>query len=747
MRYSHDRWNRLLVVLSLLGLIGLLQAPRVLTSGKQKARSDLAQAARDLEKLYDNVEAKDRALPAEKFDPAAVVGRVGEDPRRLFEWVRDSTYWVPYQGSLRGPVGVLVDGVGSTLDRALLLAELLRIAGHNVQIARATLSDEEAAKLQASTKPVPADLFARDSSVGDEAARKRCGQVLTTMEASLGPQPALAAGTPSADLRDHWWVQLEDEEGWKNLDPSTPAGKFGSALRDEPDETFSIDPETGLSDLPPDSVHQVIVRVKIEKWESGKLSEHDVLESSVLPTATLGKPVVLIHVPLGLPEAAAPTRDETEIKAMELEIKEWLPVLIVGENCHAQRSFKDTGEIIEAPNLEGGEGGAAEMAQGLGGLLGGEEPERAEKTTEAKGTEASKSILTAEWIDYEIHSPGRPVQRIRRESFDLIGPAAREAPKVPRPVIGEDRRLGRALRLAGELESLIQPCRWTQPFVLHILYQSVLSQRDLWLNILSEEEAEERKRLIASVTTPTILHALAAARHALSPVRERIFFDTPNVLNYRISLRPDKQGKLLVEELFDIVANDVAVLSGGGPSSFSVRLRQGLADTAAEDLILRWEGPGFQNTIPLFAAAGPKLQTFRDVNDPAFATLSLQPDIKARLAANLRSGFTVVLPESPPLMGTVPSFGWWRIDPRTGGTVGVMGTGYHQAMSEDVTKRAYIVEGWKSDTVISKTVVRPAKIKVDWTKRAFEIAKDLGWDPTSMADINRIMGIKTFLGI
>jgi len=737
MRYFHERWNRQWLALALLGLLGLLLAPRALTPGKQTAKTDLAQAARDLEKLYANLEAKDRALPAETFDPAAVVRRVGNDPRRLFEWVRDNTYWVPYQGSLRGPVGVLVDRVGSTLDRALLLAELLRIAGHNVQIARAALSDAEAAKLCASLKPVPVDLFARDSSDGDKAARDRLGQALSALEASLGPPPASAGGPPAADLRDHWWVQMEDDEGWKNLDPSAPVATFGTALHEEPDETFYVDPETGLSELPSDSVHQVIVRVKIEKWQSGKLSEHDVLEAAVLPIALLAKPIALVHVPLGLPEDAAPTKNETELKARELGIKEWLPVLIVGESYLAQLSFKDTGEVNENPNLEEGDGNPTEMVQGVGGLLGGEEPEKTEKKAKAKDAQVSKSILTAEWVEYEIHSPGQPVQRIRRESFDLIGPAAREAAKVPRPVIGEEQRLERALRLAGELESLIQPCRWTQPFVLHIYYQSVLSQRELWLSILREKDPEERKHLLESVTTPTILHALAAARHALSPVRERVFFDKPNVLNHRFSLRSDPQGKLVEQDLFDLVANDVAVLLGGDRSPFAVRLRQGLADTAAEDLILAGEGPGFQNTLRLFIAAGPQLQALRDINDPALAAQSLPPDIRARVAADLRSGFTVVLPERPPSAEGSPGHGWWRVDPRTGGTVGVMGTGYHQ----ELTERAY----YESDTVISKTLVRRVSMKGRWGRHPTQIAKDLGWNPNSVEDLGRIIDIQWWL--
>ena len=735
MRYFHNRWNSLCLALALLGLLGLLLAPRALTSGKQAAKTDLAQAARDMEKLYANLEAKDRALPAETFDPAAVVKKVGTDPRHLFEWVRDNTCWVPYQGSLRGPVGVLVDRVGSTLDRALLLAEFLRIGGHNVQIAHAALNEAEAAKIQASLKPVPPDLLASNTSDGDKAARDRCGQAVSALEASLGPQPDSAGKPPLADLRDHWWVQMEDDEGWKNLDPSAPAARFGTALREEPDETFSVDPETGLPNLPPDSFHRVVVRVKIEKWLAGKLSEHDVLETTVLPVATLTKPIVLVHVPLGLPEDAAPPKDENELKAMELGVEEWLPVLIVGDKYLAQRSFKDTGEVIEEPNLEAGEGNPAEMAQDMGGILGGEEQEEPEKKAKTKDTRAAKSTLTAEWIDYEIHSPGRPVQKIRRESFDSLGPAARLGAKVPRPVIGEERRLERALRFAGELESLIQPFRWTHPFLLHIYYQSVLSQRDLWLNILREKDPEERKRLLESVTTPTILHALAAARHALSPVRERVFFDRPNILNYRYSLRPEQQGKLVEQDLFDLVANDVAVLSGGVPSPFSVRLRQGLADTAAEALMLDGEATGFQNTLRLFAAAGPNLQAFRDINDAAFATLSLPPDIKARVAADLRSGFTVVLPESLPSAEGITGFGWWRLDPRTGGTVGVMGTGYHQELTEE----AYL----ENDTVISKTqIFRPNVLgrgRSFWRRHPTKIARDLRLDPNSVEDLGLII--------
>ena len=93
--------------------------------------------------------------PRDTFDPKAIVEKVGNDPAKLFEWVRDNTYWVPYRGSLRGPIGVLMDRLGNSLDRALLLAELLRTAGHQARLVCAELSEAQAKELLLKLRPVP----------------------------------------------------------------------------------------------------------------------------------------------------------------------------------------------------------------------------------------------------------------------------------------------------------------------------------------------------------------------------------------------------------------------------------------------------------------------------------------------------------------------------------------------------------------------------------------------------------------
>ena len=48
---------------------------------------------------------------------------------------------------------------------------------------------------------------------------------------------------------------------------------------------------------------------------------------------------------------------------------------------------------------------------------------------------------------------------------------------------------------------------------------------------------------------------------------------------------------------------------------------------------------------------------------------------------------TVALREPVNIQGR-PRLGWWRVDPRSGETIGVMESGYHPALTEDEIDRA-----------------------------------------------------------
>jgi hypothetical protein len=111
--------------------------------------------AGDLGALLDLIVAGAGDLPRAEFDSAALAASLGSDPQKHFEWVRDHTWWAPYRGLLRGAKGVMLDRVGSNLDRAVLLGDLLRRAGHTVRLVHAQLPENRAHDFLGKVRPIP----------------------------------------------------------------------------------------------------------------------------------------------------------------------------------------------------------------------------------------------------------------------------------------------------------------------------------------------------------------------------------------------------------------------------------------------------------------------------------------------------------------------------------------------------------------------------------------------------------------
>src|SRR5262249_33801924 len=113
--------------------------------------ADDRRTSADNAKTFENglraIEDGEKETPRDRWDPDYVVASLGSDPQVIVEWVRENTGWIPYHGVLRGPVGVLMDRQGSSLDRALLLATLLERAGQRVRLAHGLLSTIQAIDL------------------------------------------------------------------------------------------------------------------------------------------------------------------------------------------------------------------------------------------------------------------------------------------------------------------------------------------------------------------------------------------------------------------------------------------------------------------------------------------------------------------------------------------------------------------------------------------------------------------------
>src|SRR5688500_525086 len=105
----------------------------VLRAEAGRASPTPAPLAERLEAAFELLEGARREIPRDTFDVDAIINSVGSNPIRLFDWVRTHTYLVPYRGILRGHLGVMMDRVGNSLDRAILLATLLKSAGHQAR--------------------------------------------------------------------------------------------------------------------------------------------------------------------------------------------------------------------------------------------------------------------------------------------------------------------------------------------------------------------------------------------------------------------------------------------------------------------------------------------------------------------------------------------------------------------------------------------------------------------------------------
>lgn len=698
-------------------------------SASNRPLEDLADR---LDALWPTVEATEREMTRLTFDPKAVVTQAGREPSKLFYWVRDETSLVAYRGILRGEVGVLMDRLGNSLDRAMLLYGLLRDAGHTARLAHGTLSEAQATYVQNNARPSrtiepllpPAEglkakqdlleaemtkqgidpvmlregireVASEEVRISENAARRAESQARVIAAAIRNRPPAERLSEKSErmnDLRDHWWVQVSNATGWVDLDPTLPDSEPGRTLL-QPHETVRPDAQ---GRLPPEYHHTVGIRVLIEQWEDGRLEERQVLQHVFRPSEHFGMRIALSHHPMQWPATSdmfGGTAAQPQLERAVLTQEEWVPVLRLGPETIIQSSFTRDGEINQTPLAPLLGGSAQKLGRGLGDILGGGK-------IGGSGRSASRSEgqLTAEWIDFEIHSPGRQNRIIRREIFDLLGPARRLQVPATLPSFAESEALDRGFSLLGETEILPLVCRLPLEFVQHLTSTSLIANRQGLSTLLRRAADLDRKSIVSQASeltpAPSKLYGLALARLGWSRFRADLYIDQPNILGLHKRLRKNSTGNMALLEGFDIVANDVAIHPSAHTDPFLVKLEQGVLDTNVEAFLatgcqgaqnIRPECPPVHNVAESFAAtADPAREwlTIQSLDDKAWERVVAPPDARIRIEQDLKAGnIVMVRRDSKP---DQPFAGWWSIDPGTGRTLGIGERGWGQTATEIV---------------------------------------------------------------
>jgi Transglutaminase-like superfamily len=683
-----------------------------------------AGAAAQVGKAIDSLAAAMPASSREAWDPAAVVAAVGSDRVALFTWVRDHTALVPYRGSLRGATGVLMDRVGNSLDRALLLAELCKAAGVEVRLAQSTLTPEVVERLSgawaARARPaLPAsaidgaavlatlvgDLGLDAKLVNDkvgkaeaatatlvERARARITSQARAVAATV--KPGVSAAPAGAELADHWWVQVQDNGVWQDLDPSLPDAEPGQALGVVGE---TIDPGA----LPDDQRHTLTVRVIGEVWHDQTREDATLLEHTLAPASFYGQRISLTNIPLDLPDEAtllASQHPAADARAALVAQTEWIPVLAIGSRIVAKMSVTDGGELydVTAPDAnttrlaravqratKAGVGGATDLLDSLPGS-----PDDTGAAPAAKPPAPKSAGFTREWIELEIRAPGTAPKIARRLVFDALDGADRAT--AHGVTLSDAAKLERALALIGETELLPMFARIPDAFVVDRFVKALVAGRAALVEAAAvtaakQEPTSELRRKLAAIAVPGTVYGLALARFAWSPVAEQVYLDQLDLLTRRRRLVA-VGGELRMRDGFDIVANAVAVWPGQGDQggkggkgdkggneidARATRIAQGVADTAAEAFALGCPAASPKcvraaTTSDEYAVSGSTWTVIPAGTTPALPQLPAAARVLA--LADLAAGYAIVVPPAAPA-GTAVT--WWRVDPQTGETLGM----------------------------------------------------------------------------
>ncbi|MFQ6038671.1 MAG: hypothetical protein ACE5LV_08645, partial [Candidatus Aminicenantales bacterium] len=138
------------------------------------------------------------------------------DWEQAFRFVRDAIRTEPSHFPLKTPEGVRWSQSGNSLEKALLLAQLLQDAGYSVEIVEGELDERTAGDLLRKIFP----------AAGDSSYQRRVRVSAPAEDARL-----------RSAVKRHYWVRMEEQEGWIDLDPSFPGAEPGLAYA-LPDNTY-----------------------------------------------------------------------------------------------------------------------------------------------------------------------------------------------------------------------------------------------------------------------------------------------------------------------------------------------------------------------------------------------------------------------------------------------------------------------------------------------------------------------------
>lgn len=651
--------------------IGLLaSAVAVLSPGSatfaQSAADDLEARVRAL--IHDVREDRN-ALDRIAFDLDAVLEAAVWDADEIIGFVSREIAYEPYAGALRGAEGTLRSRAGNALDTAVLLARLLGDSGFQTRIHYGSLTAADAEALLAQSRPRATPPSDDTPPVADSApfayAAEQARWLVGELDAAgikIGGPDAVAS--LKADAAAYAWIEYRTapSDAWQAFYPffETPPAVAS--------EGFS----SGA--VPEDKIHTVTIEMQIEQRVGEKRTVTTVAGPYTRPAANLDGMLIEIY---NAPNTVTLDRS-SDAMATALESASIFTPVLAG--APGVRSFDLTGNTVDTGALSTDAFGASAFFKTIGDAT-----ERAANALsdlsfgKADADDGDLRELTGVWIAYTFTAPGGQRQIWRRSLLDPL----------PEDLDADARRNALIAQLTVHHSAMVATGRFSGDYAALRAYDRLIETEPLWDVFLAS--FEDRQVAISPRDWPgapdlahiELFRLFDRATGSLGA--DLVYRNAPALIVIRNGLSRDTT----VFHSVDVVTNPRMALDLSGavpvPNPAAV-LRAGVWDTMAERLVdpIAGDPASGTGTMSVFAAAkqqGIGFDWLRAANETESAPLN--PSAKAALAQDLEAGFVTLLPVARP--AGLEYSAWWRVDPRTGNTLGMLSDGRGSEVTEYVT--------------------------------------------------------------
>lgn len=581
MRYIDSR-----SLLVLLGVSLLVPAPaRPQDKANEEEMAKLGTTMVRLLALLEREIEKPGACPHDVPGRAAAIGY---DPDKLFAFVRDGIAFEPYEGQLRGSRGALVARSANSLDRSLLLRDLLVAAGFAARLVQGRLEPGRASALLERFRKRD---FARETEAfRTPRAEDRSLATEVALEAGLKPEALLQyveegrrkndeqwnlawdlggphretlekalreagvnANVAEPALSEHYWVELRKKDEWIALDSAFADATVGQSYGVEGRPIDSV-PETARG--------RVFVELELDRTEEDRRTPARLLRQSAPLDELLFAPLTLRLLPAQpLPsfEQMWQMKPEQVYEAVS-SIRKYQAVLQVGETQHGSQPFDSEGRLYDVS----GHGEVQDFGGGVTDKFGFGGDEKKKPATK----------LHAVVLRLTLELPGglRRVQTRR-----LFEPRAADQPNFG---------------LAQEIDIFVQPHWIGAEFATFLPAWALVQNKDAYQAAMDGRFAAPSRHV--RVQLLLLQFAQFRQRAIARLLRENpslgLAWDRPLVMvrHKRIRFLP-KSREMTFVKIADIVENDapfVPLSKEAGPGAWKANLALGTFDSCLEGVLL-----------------------------------------------------------------------------------------------------------------------------------------------------------------